>query len=127
MARRQIKDEHGSAWDVWDVQPADAAGHPPYDRRTGERTDNESGASLADRPPMLSAELEQGWLCFQCGADRRRFAPIPPNWPELPDGVLRVMLEVANPVSTPATGTRQSPAPNGPQSVSSDPRSSAAE
>jgi len=44
--------------------------------------------------------LQNGWLCFQAGFERRRFAPIPPDWSELPDGVLRVMLEIANPVIT---------------------------
>ncbi|HEY4216299.1 MAG TPA: hypothetical protein VGM67_04140 [Gemmatimonadaceae bacterium] len=119
MARRQIKDEHGSAWDVWDVQPTDALGQSPYDRRIGERADDAAHTAPADEPPMLSAELEQGWLCFQSGAARKRFAPIPPNWRELPDGVLRVMLDVADPVLTPARGTREIIPP--------DPRSSAAD
>jgi hypothetical protein len=36
-----------------------------------------------------------------------RFTPIPPAWHELPDGVLRVMLDVSDPVRTePISGER---------------------
>jgi hypothetical protein len=122
MPRREIKDERGSVWDVWDVKPGDAVARIAYDRRNTMR-DEAADPAPADDPvderprspmlvtPMLSAELEHGWLCFQSGSERRRFAPIPPNWPELPDGVLRVMLDVASPVGTPAQGTPQAAAP----------------
>jgi hypothetical protein len=51
--------------------------------------------------------LEDGWLCFQAGAARRRFAPIPPAWFELPDAVLRVMVDIASPVTVTAPISNQ--------------------
>jgi len=60
-------------------------------------------------PIPLDPALERGWLCFQAGEERRRFAPIPPGWDELPDGVLRVMLDIANRVSVGATPADQRP------------------
>ena len=97
MAKRQIRDEHGGIWDIWDVLPRDALGGT-YDRRSGDRPRVVTPASQL----LVQPELEGGWLCFQKNAERRRFAPIPLDWVELPDGVLRTMLDVATPVLTPA-------------------------
>ena len=88
---------------MWDVRPEDALPRTAYDRRNAER-------AADDAPPepaaLVDPLLEDGWLCFQAGVARRRFAPIPPAWFELPDAVLRVMVDIASPVSvTP-------PAPN---------------
>ena len=84
MPKRQFHDATGASWDVWDVRPSDA------------RESSVPKTSILSLDPLL----ENGWLCFQAGPERRRFAPIPPAWWELPDGVLRVMLEIANPVAT---------------------------
>ena len=97
MSKRHFHDSKGVAWDVWDVRPSDAMIRG-YDRR-GESRD----PVVSDLPipikPTLDPGLEEGWLCFQTGHERRRFAPIPPGWVELPDAVLRVMLDIANPVA----------------------------
>jgi len=92
MPKRQFLDANGASWDVWDVRPSDAS-RSGYDRGA-VRASSAPETSI----PSLDPLLENGWLCFQAGLARRRFAPIPPNWWELPDGVLRVMLEIANPV-----------------------------
>jgi hypothetical protein len=76
-----------------------------YDRRRSQRAespanaaaDGESDAATSGR--SVDPELQRGWLCFQTGTTKRRFTPIPPNWEELPDTVLRVMLEVASPAA----------------------------
>jgi hypothetical protein len=106
MAKRQIKDEHGIPWDVWDVNPDDVLGHARYDRRSADRPMSDPAptdrAVAKSRGLMLHAELEGGLLCFQSGSERRRFAPIPFGWFELPDGVLRVMLDIARPVAASA-------------------------
>jgi hypothetical protein len=101
MMRRQFRDEHGEVWDVWDVIPRDVLGHGVYDRRSIDRPQPD----VSQAPPALQPELEHGWLCFQHNAKRRRFAPIPPGWSDLPDGVLRVMLDIASPVES--LGTAQ--------------------
>ena len=94
MTKRQIRDEHGALWDVWDVIPREVLGNGTYDRRSSGR----GQPDREERPPSLQPELEHGWLCFQHNTERRRFAPIPPGWGDLPDGVLRVMLDIASPV-----------------------------
>ena len=106
MPKRRIQDERGVIWDVWDVHPREVLG-PAYDRRSGDRA----------RPPTpestlaLQPELEEGWLCFQASEDRRRLAPIPADWFELSDGVLRVLVEIAKPVvRTPDVRAVPSPA-----------------
>jgi hypothetical protein len=104
VAKRQFTDEHGVVWVVWDVHPDDL-GRMVYDRRTRQRAESPVRAS-ADGPDDVASsgrsvdpELQRGWLCFQAGTEKRRFTPIPPQWEELPDSVLRVMLEVAPPAA----------------------------
>jgi hypothetical protein len=94
MARRQFRDANGALWNVWDVIPDEALPLPTYDRRGTDRPAGTNG--VAHRP--LDPALERGWLCFQHEEERRRFVPVPPHWEEVPDGVLRVMLEIATPV-----------------------------
>jgi hypothetical protein len=92
MSTRHFADAHGLNWDVWDVHP-----HDVPERHSAE-------SRLIDGAP-LARNLADGWLCFQAGNDRRRFAPIPRNWRELPETVLRVMLDVSDAVR-PALATR---------------------
>jgi hypothetical protein len=101
--KRQVTDSRGNQWDVWEVDPKDLA-RVAYDRRSTERSQDAPRAGPAARwTPVdiatLHPELRDGWLCFQFGTERRRFAPIPPHWVELPENVLRVMLDVAAPVT----------------------------
>lgn len=99
MARRQFRDSNGTQWNVWDVIPDDALGASMYDRRGRTRPASAEGVA----PIPLDPALARGWLCFQAGDERRRFAPIPVKWDELPDGVLRVMLDIASRVSVSAS------------------------
>ena len=67
MALREFTDARGTTWRVWDTRPA------------------------SDR---LRPEFANGWLTFEHGAaesptTRRRLAPIPANWADLPDDHLR--------------------------------------
>jgi hypothetical protein len=100
---RQIIDNTGTRWDVWEVDPKDLERHS-YDRRSMGRdsTTPASAAPVAWTPANVEAlhpDLRSGWLCFQSNLGRRRFAPIPARWQELPENVLRVMLDVATPVA----------------------------
>jgi len=45
---------------------------------------------------VVPAALQQGWLAFQAGDDRRRLAPIPANWIALDDAALMVLLDSAD-------------------------------
>ena len=73
MAHRKVRFEDGE-WDVWDVRPE-------------------------VRAHSLGSGLQNGWLCFQCGAERRRLTPIPEGWDGLEDSQLRPLFEKARPVS----------------------------
>jgi hypothetical protein len=84
---------------VWDVHPEDALQRTSYDRRNAERATGGDVINSPERSAVVDPLLEDGWLCFQTGQVRRRFAPIPPAWFELPDAVLRVMVDIASPVT----------------------------
>jgi len=51
--------------------------------------------SLSD---MLDPDLCEGWLCFDCGSERRRLGPIPKNWQELAEPDLARLWARATPV-----------------------------
>lgn len=85
MAHRLFVDGHGRQWQVWDTRPV-----------TGR-----SGA--------VSATYRDGWLAFAPAApiadalddaERRRLAPIPPEWTELPEARLADLLAYAVPAPT---------------------------
>ena len=57
-------------WRVWDTLPLRGAAFGPF---------------------------RAGWLTFDDGAERRRLAPIPPGWAELPVERLAALLRQANP------------------------------
>ena len=62
-------------WTVWDV-------FPTFDARmrmTGESADL----------------LVQGWLVFECEAEKRRLGPVPEGWDALPDEELGKILDSA--------------------------------
>jgi hypothetical protein len=44
----------------------------------------------------VPSALQDGWLAFQAGMDRRRLAPIPGNWIELSDEQLVALLGSAD-------------------------------
>jgi hypothetical protein len=94
VPKRRFTDVRGIKWEVWDVLASDIPNDHGPDPTEVEHS-------------RVALELAHGWLCFQAGEDRRRFAPIPPAWDELPDGVLRVMLEVSDRVRRDASGEQQ--------------------
>jgi hypothetical protein len=92
MTHRKIKDGDGRAWDVWEVYPAAverrmSGEHPavPQERRS----DSNPRREIRLRIP---AGLEQGWLAFQAGEDRRRLAPIPDDWIAFADEAIVALL-----------------------------------
>jgi len=86
MAHRSFVDREGRRWEVWDVIPSlgnrrraerrvSNLGTPDgIERRQAERRSGEG------RRPALSAGLDRGWLCFDCGEEKRRLTPIPASW-----------------------------------------------
>jgi hypothetical protein len=92
MAHRTFRDENGSEWDAWEVVPTaverrmsrHAVSRPANDRRR-----------VQDVRVVVPLELQKGWLAFQCGAQRKRLAPIPAGWSEMSDAELKELLKRA--------------------------------
>ena len=93
---RTFLDELARLWNAWEVIPAwgerrsadrrqhaEAAGARVVDRRAADRRHGK-GVRIA-LPPRLA----HGWVAFECGDERRRVAPIPAGWCELPEPGLR--------------------------------------
>ena len=91
MAHRTFTDRFGRLWDVWDVQPT------MTDRRAA-RQGEPFPAERRKHPEMrpgLPVELRRGWLAFESKVERRRLAPIPAGWDQLPDTGLGELLDRA--------------------------------
>ena len=93
MSYRAFRDSQGIEWQAWDVVPNLA------DRRTGDRRTtrvrtpvDRRGALdrrlIVGRRPMLNMGMNDGWLCFEARAEKRRLAPIPTDWTECDEEVL---------------------------------------
>ena len=73
MALREVRDESGVLWTVYDVRPhADRIGTLP-----------------------VREELASGWLCFQSDAAKRRHVGIPEHWEQMDDGTLMSLMTKA--------------------------------
>lgn len=88
MGYRNFRDAGGTGWQAWDVIPHMA------ERRRLDRRQAQRPISFPDRRRLsrdrrtnlrrrgvLSDGYEFGWLAFESEKDeRRRLAPIPPDW-----------------------------------------------
>ena len=103
MPYREFQDPEGLVWNVWDVVPTLMDGLFETDSREPR----------APQPRASHAPVEQslshGWLCFQHGEQKRRLAPIPDDWDQLPVQNLQTLLSAAVHVAAHrATDTRSS-------------------
>lgn len=62
---RAFTDSAGVEWRVWDVLPSAAAPQRSIETLTGSLT---------------QTVFANGWLCFESSTEKRRLAPIPPDW-----------------------------------------------
>ena len=94
MTHRTIKDGDGKSWDVWEVYPSAVE-----QRMSGEQPAAlSSDGTKAERREVrirVPLALQQGWLAFQTGNERRRLAPIPDDWSRLADAELIGLLSRA--------------------------------
>ena len=88
MAHRAFTDDRGRKWEAWDVHPTSG------DRRHAERRTAAREPMAEDRRNTMErrqrrqttgsmrrvSDLQDGWLCFDCGEEKRRLAPIPDDW-----------------------------------------------
>ena len=95
MTHRKIKDGVGRRWDVWEVYPS----------AVEQRMSGEYPAVNAGKPSQpgkremrirVPSALQEGWLAFQSGNERRRLAPIPENWVALDEEALIRLLARAD-------------------------------
>lgn len=95
MTHRKIKDGVGRGWDVWEVYPSAVE-----QRMSGEYPAvNAAKPSQPEKREMrirVPSALQEGWLAFQSGNERRRLAPIPENWIALDDEALIRLLARAD-------------------------------
>ena len=95
MTHRKIKDGMGRSWDVWEVYPSAVE-----QRMSGEHPAVQDGnGQLPEKREVrirVPAALQEGWLAFQAGTDRRRLAPIPDQWSTLSDEELLRLLARAD-------------------------------
>ena len=70
MAIRNFTDSAGTAWRVWSTTPA--------------------------RGAVLDDAHREGWLTFESADARRRLAPIPRGWEEVPTERLELMCRAAD-------------------------------
>lgn len=77
MAARTFTDSAGLTWDVFEVH----------------RTSQKAGA--------VSPGLEDGWLAFASGENKRRLAPFPPTWEACSDAELEALCEAARRAPSP--------------------------
>ncbi len=96
MALRTFTDSTGTEWKVWDVIPAFVR---EEEERTGAESNRENKGPERRRGPdrrnLLTPGLEQGWLCFECDAEKRRLTPIPPDWDQRTDEELAALCSDA--------------------------------
>lgn len=98
---RTLRDRDGREWQVWHVVP-DPNGY--VDRRRGERRRFADPAYVGEErrtgPDRRSGgSILDGWLCFQCGSEKRRLLSVPPGWERLPEERLQLMLRLSVPVA----------------------------
>ena len=77
MAARTFTDSAGLTWDVFEVHRASRAAS------------------------AVSPGLENGWLAFASGENKRRLAPFPPEWETFSDEELEALCESARRAPTP--------------------------
>ena len=98
MALRTFTDRAGVEWQVWETVPQGS-----YEERTFatnarllsevERRTTDDRPARARRP--LTQGLENGWLTFTAGDEKRRLSPIPPGWADATDEELARYCESA--------------------------------
>lgn len=75
---RQFLDGHGVEWTTYQVV-------------------RQAQLNKGPTADILPRTYAHGWLVFESASEKRRLAPFPSNWQELPDATLRSLLAVAVP------------------------------
>ena len=103
MPYRTFADEQGRSWEIWDVRP-ERVERRGLERRQGdatpwdgpERRVADERRQEAEARVRLSYPLSEGWLVFKSDEEKRRLAPIPPQWESLRGQELRELWQKAD-------------------------------
>lgn len=103
MPYRTFADEQGKSWEIWDVRP-ERVERRGVERREGEvkpwtgveRRVADDRRRERESRIRLAYPLSEGWLVFKSDAEKRRLAPIPPDWESLRGGELRELWRKAD-------------------------------
>lgn len=80
MAVRAFDSPDGVTWTAWEVIPSQVS---EFRSTTGSH---------------LPRQMAEGWLCFDCGSEKRRLYPLPSNWAERTEAELWFLCRAAEPV-----------------------------
>ena len=87
---RNFKDPQGQQWQVWKVTPSATVYH---ERRAKTTVAGGEGREPYAGEDRRKGDIQQGWLCFDSGSERRRFYPVPSGWESYPDErLIRLLL-----------------------------------
>lgn len=95
MTHRRIRDVVGKSWDVWAVNPSDVERRMSGEHRIPVIGAEEDDGARREIRVVVPTGLQDGWLAFQTGIERRRLAPIPDGWHLLTEAQLLELLEQA--------------------------------
>lgn len=109
MGFRSFTDSDGVEWRAWDIVPRFAE-RRAQERRVAraafelERRRTVERRQLRSERPAPGRGLGAGWLCFEALLEKRRLAPVPPDW--LACGIARLeeYLRAAVPAPHAAAG-----------------------
>ncbi len=86
MAVRTFESPDGITWTAWEVIPAQVS------------------EFRSTHGSHLPAQMAEGWLCFDCGSEKRRLAPLPSDWVGRTEAELWFLCRAADPVRPRAPG-----------------------
>lgn len=110
MTMRSFRAADGVVWQVWSVVPGlsnRAERRAGYDRRNPEPVFRYTGPERREnqdrrrQAPFVSPQYAAGWLTFESPREKRRLAPIPRHWEDLPETELERLCGEAWPVGPP--------------------------
>ena len=81
MAYTEFTDRTGRLWRVWHTRP-----------------------TASEVLKALPEAWKEGWLTFESGDEKRRLAPVPKGWENLPPKRLELLCRVAEPAPLSAGG-----------------------
>ena len=92
MSLREFVAEDGRSWQVWDTRPAVNAVNASHSALS--RYLSAMDPTAAVHPALVRDHFKGGWLTFVSDGERRRLAPIPPDWQKVDElALMRLLTE----------------------------------